>query len=266
MFEGLTSFVRAAVEWLIPQYRNLDFAYAIAAAMLLVATVVTVIAVVGHIFRRTALAKAQHKLTGVITFGSRGAGAPTADDRENAFHSRFGEIDSSLGSGTGGDLTRAWRRYRRTLTFIGAPPVRSSQRPNAFFYAAFPPPTWLGFVANLFVAFGLLATFLGLVAALTFASQGMATDDTTTMQATIRDLLSAAGSKFITSIAGVGLSIVLRLTERAITIDLRARLDSLSTAVEMGVRVDPDAHSAALADRLSSLLERLDHIETKGGA
>lgn len=263
MFESISKLVRGTIEWVVPQYKDLNFSYLIAAIMVIAAFAVIVIAVVTHILRRLALTRATGRLTNFITFGSRGTGAQGADDREQQFASRFTEIDADMRAGGlgGGALAHAWRRYRRTLAFVGAPPVRSTQRPNSFVYSAFPPPSWLGFLANLFVAFGLLATFLGLVAALTFASDGMRSGDTAAMQTSLRDLLSAAASKFVTSIAGVGLSIVLRLVERLLTVDLRNRLDRLSAAIELGVRVDNDAHTAALAARIEQMINRLDRFQ-----
>lgn len=266
MLEFLTDFARSLIESVLPLYKNLDFAYLLAGLMAVSAAFLIAVAASVHVLRVAALSDRTRRITGFVSFGSRGAAARDADEREQQFASRFNEIDSSLRSGgpMSGNLVHAWQRYARTLTFVGSPPIRSSQRPNAFFFAATPPPTWLGFAANIFVAFGLLATFLGLVAALTFASQGMTSDDMNAMQHALRDLLSAAASKFVTSIAGVGLSIVLRLVERMLTMDLRGHLDRLSGAIELGIRVDHDAHSAAIVDRISALIDSIDRTEKQG--
>jgi hypothetical protein len=142
--------------------------------------------------------------------------------------------------------------------------VRSAQRPHGFVYDVLSAPTWLGFAANIFVAFGLLATFMGLVAALTFAGEGIASDDVSSMQSALRDLLAAAASKFVTSVAGVGLSLVLRLVERLLTVDLRRRADALAMALEAGIRVDPEAQSAALAEEVASLTALLRQSTADG--
>lgn len=259
VLDSLSYFVRSLIEGILPLYKNLEFAYLLAGLMVFAATLLIGMAIAVHFLRAAALQNRTRRITSFVSFGSRGSGARGADDREQQFASRFDEIDASLRAGgpMSGGLEHAWRRYSRTLTSVGAPPIRSSQRPNGFFYAATPPPTWLGFAANIFVAMGLLATFLGLVAALTFAAQGMASDDMNAMQNALRDLLSAAASKFVTSIAGVSLSIILRLVERILTMDLRGRLDRLSSAIELGVRVENDAHSAAVADRISALVDRI---------
>ncbi len=263
MFEYLSATLRGAIEWVLQLYRDVDFAYGVAAMMVLLALVLVSLAVVTHMLRTNALQRRQRQISSFINFGARAAGRDSGDAKESQFASRFNEIDAEMQrtGGFSGPLALAWRRYRKTLSFVGAPPIRSTQRPAAFFFSAMPPPAWLGFSANLFVAFGLLATFLGLVAALTFASEGMASDDIGAMQLALRDLLNAAASKFVTSIAGVGLSIALRVTERVLTLSLRSRLDQLSNAIEFGIRVDSDAHSAAVAERIAQLVGRIETSE-----
>lgn len=104
-----------------------------------------------------------------------------------------------------------------------------------------PPPTRLELAASTFVGVVLLLTFFGRVAALTFATDGMRDSDSARMLDAIRDLPAAAASKVVTSIAGVGLSVFLYLLERALTSRLRKNLDALSSAVELGIRVETDA-------------------------
>ena len=86
-----------------------------------------------------------------------------------------------------------------------------------------------------------------------FAADGIASDNVASMQAALRDLLAAAASKFVTSVAGVGLSLMLRLLERLLTVDLRREADRLAKSLESGIRVDPGAQSAALAEEVSGL-------------
>lgn len=261
MLERLADAGRGLVDWVLPLYRNTDFAYGVAATMALVAGVFAAIAILRHVAALLALRDRRRQISSFISFGRTEDGSTTsADPQEIQFAHRFKEIDAAMqkrGLLTGG-LALAWRRYRKTFTFAGAPPIRTTQRPNSFFYGAMPPPSWLGFTANMFVGFGLLATFLGLVAALTFAAEGMRDADSSAMLAALRDLLAAAASKFVTSIAGVGLSILLNVLERVVTASLRRNLDGLSTAVELGLRVDLDAHSAAVAERLNRLADTLE--------
>jgi hypothetical protein len=260
VFESFSEAVQSATGTLLPLYRDVSFAYSVAAAMMLAAMLLGVLAIAAHIANCVGLEGRTRQISRFVSFGEPKASSEYADDKEAIFASRFAEIDAQMSKAgpLTGSIAHAWRRYRKTMTFMARGPVRSTQRPNAFFYAVARPPSWLGFAATLFVAFGLLTTFLGLIAALTFASEGMASNDVASMQVAIRDLLSAASSKFVTSIAGVGISILLRLLERFLTYDLRRRLDRLSNAIELGVRVDPGAHSASLAQRVGQLVDRLD--------
>lgn len=69
-------------------------------------------------------------------------------------------------------------------------------------------------VPNLLVGIGLLFTFTGLVAALYFASAGVAAADVGEAQTALRELLAAATFKFVTSIAGLGSSLVFSWREK----------------------------------------------------
>ena len=254
MDAGVSGLTKGVFDLAVGFYRDVNFAYTIAAVMALAAIGLALIALIRHVMQVSALSARTRQLSGYITF-SPAPGSTDADDREAVFHTRFREIDAAMGrGGAGGGLLReAWMRYRKTLILGAFPPVRSTQRPHGFVYDVLSPPTWIGFAANIFVAFGLLATFMGLVAALTFAADGSASDNVASMQAALRDLLAAAASKFVTSVAGVGLSLILRLLERLLTVDLRREADRLAKSLESGIRVDPGAQSAALAEEVSGL-------------
>jgi len=256
--EGLAEAARGFVEGFLPAFRNTDFAYGLAGLMVLSALGITAVALVRHLAAVSALKRRVRQIAGFIAFEKTDASG--ADQHEAQFARRFQDIDAAMQQSDpmSGSLAQAWKRYRKTFVVSRSPPVRSSQRPNGFFYGAAPPPTWLGVAASTFVGIGLLLTFLGLVAALTFAAEGMRDTDSDRMLDAIRDLLAAAASKFVTSIAGVGLSIFLNLIERVLTSHLRKNLDALSSAVELGIRVDTDAHSAAMAERLGRIADRLE--------
>ena len=129
-----------------------------------------------------------------------------------AFRDRFPTIDAALAANP--IIGEAWRTFARTLVpvpgqdaVLGATrrpaedlneAVLASAGLNLRFYMAVP---------NYLVGLGLLFTFLGLVAALYFASAGVAAANVQEAQGALRDLLSAATFKFATSIAGLGASI-----------------------------------------------------------
>jgi hypothetical protein len=87
-------------------------------------------------------------------------------------------------------------------------------------------------VPNYLVGLGLLFTFAGLVAALYFASAGVAAASIQEAQDALRHLLAAATFKFMTSIAGLGASIVYSSREKTQLYRLGHRIDALCTALE----------------------------------
>ena len=265
MLDGIADGGRAFVEGFLPAFRNTQFAYGLAGLMAIAALSVAVIAILRHVTAVAALQHRRRQIVGFISFEKTSDSGTGPDPQEAQFYRRFREIDAAMqrAGPMSGSLAQAWRRYRRTFVVGDAPPIRSAQRPRAFFYGALAPPNWLGFAANTFVGVGLLLTFLGLVAALTFAADGMRNSDPSGMLIALQELLAAAASKFVTSIAGVGLSIVLNLLERVLSAHLRHNLDALSSAVELGVRIDTDAHTATLNERLTRIAVLLEQTNAR---
>jgi hypothetical protein len=162
----------------------------------------------------------------------------------------------------------AWRAYAPTLS--SAPnsedAVGYTRRPaesfdesllavagiNLRFYHAVP---------NLLVGAGLLFTFVGLVAALYFASAGVAADDVQKAQAALRELLAAATFKFVTSIAGLGSSLVFSWREKAQLHRAHRLIGHFCSALEARmVPVTGESVAAAMLAELRShgaLLRRL---------
>ena len=91
------------------------------------------------------------------------------------------------------------------------------------------------FLPNYFVGAGLLLTFIGLVAAIFFASQGVASGSVEEAKTALQNLLHAATFKFMTSIAGLGVSILLSISYRSSIQFLERRFDKLCEAIEKGV-------------------------------
>lgn len=134
----------------------------------------------------------------------------------------------------------AWLTYYDTLIInVDAPtrPVRSTLKPDRVFdlglvSAAGLNPRYHAAMPGMLVGAGLLFTFLGLAYALGGAGDVVAGTDNLQRQKGLHQLLNAASFKFITSIAGLALSILytwfrnyrLRLVEQA--------LDRLNAALE----------------------------------
>jgi hypothetical protein len=136
-----------------------------------------------------------------------------------AFRDRFPSINEALAGNA--IIGEAWRSFAQTLVPVPGQDkvLGATRRPaddlneailasaglNLRFYMAVP---------NYLVGLGLLFTFLGLVAALYFASAGVTAANVQEAQGALRDLLSAATFKFVTSIAGLGASIAYSLREK----------------------------------------------------
>lgn len=171
-------------------------------------------------------------------------------------------------AGAGSELLRkAWEDYVRTRRAVAGRTRATSAA--AMFFRDLPTGTSvLGWWANLFVAVGLVFTFLGVVAALTTATAtiGGAGDQAAT-QAALADLLTITATKFWTSIAGVGSSILLRVYERRWRSELERRLALLGELLDSSAEpLDPAELMARQLDILATIAERLDPVPPRAVA
>jgi hypothetical protein len=134
----------------------------------------------------------------------------------STFSTDFAKIDETISSER--FLKHAWEEFKETLITEEPGVIRNTARPSAYLNIGCVAsdlhlPTYQA-IPNYFVGFGLLFTFLGLVAAIHFASEGVA-GDVAHAKESLGNLLTAATFKFATSIAGLisslTLSIVIRL-------------------------------------------------------
>ena len=175
------------------------------------------------------------------------------------FRDRYEDIRVSTARHTGAEdaLARLCRLARRAEGSRQAPAIDSGSRPlvqpgllgskeiglNTRYHAALP---------NLLVGAGLLFTFFGLAVALSSAS-GIVDGDAGARNSALRQLLDTASFKFITSLAGLFLSIVY-------TVVYRSQLRSVEQSIELFVdaieeRVPPIT-AVSLQQESNALLER----------
>ena len=134
-------------------------------------------------------------------------------------------------------LNRAWIDYRQTFIQIDDDAISTSTHAGDYFHGAGAAGRSLEWWANIFVAIGLLFTFLGIVAALSQATMAIAAGASADqMQAALAQLLSIAAAKFWTSIAGIGGSLVMRVVGRRWRDRLESEEDELSEALDACVR------------------------------
>ena len=138
-----------------------------------------------------------------------------------------------------------WEEFKKHLIFPeiegrsaqGETPIRSTQSPDYYISigAAEGKTIHLSFykgMADYFVGGGLIMTFVGLVAALYFAALGLQSGSLEETRASLTALLSAATFKFITSIAGIGTSMLFSIGFALSMGALHSAYANLSEAVQ----------------------------------
>lgn len=182
----------------------------------------------------------------------------------SAFRAHFDAIDAVLSASI---FAAAWKEFRECLKkdedrvlylrhpdeYLGLPAISNTSFPARFFAA----------VHGYFVGIGLLLTFIGLVAALKFAAAGVASSDIVVAKQALNSLLSAASFKFMTSIAGLGCSLLLSAGARSITYVIENAARGLAhdlEAVMVPVLVESLAYDQLGASR--EQLVQLDKFNT----
>jgi hypothetical protein len=183
----------------------------------------------------------------------------------NSFAEEYIEVSRVMGEDGPGahGLVLAWREFQETMVDENDVPVRNANRPGVFFSRVAPKQIGLTFWSNIFVGAGLILTFLGLIVALNTASQGMSGDDINVAKQSLQELLIVAGSKFFTSVAGLGSSIWLRFAEHNLTIKVRHQTDLLCELLERGLLyVSPQRLAVEQLDVLREQRDQLKFFNT----
>ncbi|MEI6984623.1 MAG: hypothetical protein WCK65_00700, partial [Rhodospirillaceae bacterium] len=199
-------------------FRSETVAPNLSAMMVVVALVLMLV----HCFR--CIRPACNSLDRRVTF-LRGCTSP-AD-----FYSRIDQFDSLMSSER--FLAHGWSEFIDTCLFTnkdGVVNIEISIRPDVYINLEDAEHSglsikWFHGLSGIFVGIGLLLTFIGLVAALYFSSSAInlvidgasgiaAADQTKAIQRALAQLLNTATFKFLTSIAGLGCSIVLGFYDR----------------------------------------------------
>lgn len=225
--------------------------------------------VLAAIVRQRAIKRTRPYLAAVRARTDKVREALGSDNDPTVERKSFGEnyIDVSrvMGEDVPGahGLVLAWREFQETMVDENDVPVRNTNRPGVFFSRVAPKQTMLTFASNIFVGAGLILTFLGLIVALNTAAQGMAGDDVNVAKQSLQNLLIVAGSKFFTSVAGLGASIWLRFVEHNLTIKVRRETDLLCELLERGLLyVSPQKLAVEQLDVLREQRDQLKFFNT----
>jgi hypothetical protein len=134
-------------------------------------------------------------------------------------------------------LGRSWKLYRATLDRSEGERVAAPFSPGRYFdlkalqFSGLRLRMFMG-LPNDFVGIGLVFTFLGLVAGLYFASKSMMSADLNAARGALELLLHAATFKFLTSITGIGLSLILSWAQRLLIDNLQDALSDVQFQIE----------------------------------
>jgi hypothetical protein len=191
-------------------------------------------------------------------------GLVEASEGPSGFKRRFQAVYKGLAENA--VVGEVWRAYASTIA--PAPGVDDalgySRRPHENFNDGLLAVAGVNLrlyhaVPNLLVGSGLLFTFLGLVAALYFASRGIAAAQIAEAQHALRELLAAATFKFVTSIAGLGSSLIFSWREKALLYRVQRRLARLCAALEE--RMAPITSESLALSQLGEL--KAQHAELR---
>lgn len=177
------------------------------------------------------------------------------------FAANFARVDERLSRSIFRDGWREYREYlrptesvilclRRPDEFLGIHTVDNRSFPARFFAAAH----------GYFTGVGLMLTFIGLVAALKFAATGIASPDPAAAKDALNALLGAAAFKFMTSIAGLGSSLILSIAARSASYVVETAASSLARDLERAMK--PVSSEGIAFDQLAATRTQIDRLES----
>lgn len=184
---------------------------------------------------------------------------PTAE--RSAFARSYLTIAQAMGAEAKGAnaLVQAWREFQETIVDENGTPIRNTNRPSAFFMRIVPRQTTLTFASNVFVGVGLILTFLGLIVALNTAARGMSGGGVANAQFALTGLLTVAGAKFFSSVAGLLASLWLRFAEHGLARRATAPVERICEMLERGLLYVPPQRLAV--EQLEVLREQRDQLK-----
>ena len=163
-----------------------------------------------------------------------------ATDPES-FASEYETVNELLGESR--FLAPIWSEYRETITRAksvnGVDVIQNTKRPKDYFTADAISKqrgsmSSLDNWPNTFVGIGLLVTFLGLTVAVydTASAIKAASSNVGEVLKALEDLLTVASIKFLTSVSGIGCSILMNLSVKSMQSNINQKLNRLHDRIE----------------------------------
>ena len=139
---------------------------------------------------------------------------------ESTFATEFHSIQKDLGENA--TLHHAWSEFDEVLLKDGwsdPPKIKNAQSPGDYFHRVSVTSNrinlrYFNTFPNILTGLGILGTFVGLVAGIYLAGEGLGSSDPEQMQSALQELLSGASLAFFTSIAGLSSSIGFNIFEK----------------------------------------------------
>jgi methyl-accepting chemotaxis protein len=189
-----------------------------------------------------------------------GGSTADVDEARLNFAKRFHDIDAQMMEASHPEampLRRTWEEYRETIVDPSADVLQNSARPEHFFVSLGDRHRGLNWFANIYIAVGLLITFLGIIAALSTLDFSGGVD---IMQERLNELMKVAGAKFWASVGGIVASIVLRSYDYRFGKRIDDGLSMLCDKLEHGMAYLPPQRIAS--DQLEQLKEQTPALRT----
>lgn len=196
-----------------------------------------------------------------IKAGTKTLGIPTGKEGLNAdFDNLSNRLDTNPVVG------RPWKEFRKCLIFPQeqSQPIRSSRDAADYFNTSSIIDRNLSIrtfnsLPNILTGLGILGTFMGLAAGIAVAQEGLGQDDIDLMQGALGNLLGGASLAFITSVVGLGLSLIFLTIERLVLGNLNGKLREFVQELEsLVVRVTPER---ILTEQLAQLSDQSNQLK-----
>jgi hypothetical protein len=175
-------------------------------------------------------------------------------DAHRALRNAYQDVAGAVRQCGHDGLRRGWTELEESIVDPQADTLCNTVRPDEFFHGLAAPTRQLLWSANFALGVGLLFTFLGIIAALGKASADMS--DVEKAGLAVQGLLNVSSAKFLTSLAGVLASLILRGMEAWLRHGTESRLARFINALEHGLQYLPPQRLA------QEQLNSLKNIET----
>ena len=194
---------------------------------------------------------------------SKIAAAEDPAEAQARFSEDFDTIAEAMARQDRKEFALAWEQFRETFIDESETTIRTTARAESYFLHLADDTRVLAWGANIAVAVGLTATFLGLIAALTSAMGTLdgATNGTETTQA-LQGLLKITAAKFWTSVTGIICSIVLRRTDRKWHEKLQNHLETICQLLDRATLYTPPQRIAV--DQLREIKRQTEAFQVLG--